>query len=264
MDGADFLLTPLAAGVRAQPNNILTGVDTPEAFTAAVSGAWMYFNGNISMLPDPAAGNKRINPDHGLIVELMGAIRREAEPKAIETLFRRDVTLSFKLLRYINSPGFGLNTRVESVRHALSIIGYQQLLKWLTLLAATAGQGAAPALTHTAMVRARLLELMGAKLLEKNDADNLFMAGMLSLLDRIMGAPLADILAHVNLPQPIAEALIHDSGKYRRFLQLAHACEGKLPPEDVPWADLDAKVVNVAHLEAVEWATQVMKTASEP
>lgn len=198
----------------------------------------MYFNGNISMLPDPAAGNKRINPDHGLILELMSAIRREAEPKAIETPFRRDVALTFKLLRYINSPGFGLNTRVESVRHALSIIGHQQLLKWLTLLAATAGQGAAPALTHTAMVRARLLELMGAKLLEKNDADNLFMAGMLSLLDRIMGAPLPDILAH--------------------------ACEGKTPPEDIPWADIDAKVVNVAHLEAVEWATQLMKTASEP
>lgn len=260
--GGDFTIVALGAAVTPSTDTVYIDINTPADEAKAKSSLAMYFAGRHFLSESaPVAGGKRINPSHALILELMSAVQQEAEPKAIEALIKRDVTLSFKLLRYINSPWFGLSSQVESVRHALSIIGYQQLLKWLTLLAITAGQDASPVLTQTAMVRAKLMELVGAKMLDKREADNLFVTGMLSLLDRIMGVPMADILQHVNLPPAITEALTQGDGRYHRFLTLALACEGNALPEDTLLDDIDVKAVNLAHLDAIEWATQAGNTA---
>jgi len=258
---SNFVVTPWHSGIKATPDTIYLGLHVPEDAVQAKATQAMYFSGNFLLHEStPVAGNKRINPSHALILEIMAAVQQEAEPKAIETLFKRDVALSFKLLRYINSPWFGLVAQVESVRHALSIIGYQQLLKWLTLLVVTASNDSSPYLTQTAMVRAKLMELMGAKLLDKYDADNLFVTGMLSMLDRIMGVPFEEVLKNVNLPANVTDVLINNEGRYLRFLQLARACEGEPLPEEIELADIDIKMVNIAHLEAIEWATQAGRT----
>lgn len=258
--GSDFTIVSLGADVTPSTDTIYTGIDTPADEARAKARIAMYFSGRHFMMESaPVAGSKRISPSHTLILELMGAVQQEAEPKAIEALLKRDITLSFKLLRYINSPWFGLVSQVESVRHALSVIGYQQLLKWLTLLAVTAGQDASPVLAQTSMVRAKLMELVGAKMLDKREADNLFVTGMLSLLDRIMGVPMEDILRHVNLPPAVTETLTQEDGRYRRFLSLALACEGNALPEESQLDDIDVRAVNIAHLEAIEWATQAGK-----
>jgi c-di-GMP-related signal transduction protein len=254
---ADFRLLPLGSHAMLTPDSITVGIATAQQLETAFAGSGILFSGDAGITAASTVGNKRINPAHTLILELMSAVQQEADAKDIELMFKRDIALSFKLLRYINSPGFGLASRVDSIRHALSILGYQQLLKWLSLLAATAGQTASPALTQTAITRARLMELLGAKRLEKRDADNLFMTGMLSMLDRIIGLPLTDILSNANLPPAINEALLHGSGKYLRFLQLAQACEGAADIDEASLSDIDAKTVNIAHLEAIEWATQI-------
>jgi c-di-GMP-related signal transduction protein len=254
---ADFRLLPFGSHAPLTPDSITVGIATTQQFETALAGGGILFSADAGVTATSAVGSKRINPAHALILELMSAVQQEADAKAIELMFKRDIALSFKLLRYINSPGFGLASRVDSIRHALSILGYRQLLKWLSLLAATAGQTASPALTQTAITRARLMELLGAKRLEKRDADNLFMTGMLSMLDRIIGLPLTDILSNANLPPAINEALLHGSGKYLRFLQLAQACEGSADIDEASLSDIDAKTANIAHLEAIEWATQI-------
>lgn len=242
------------------PDCVLSRIGDPLRYQQAFDDAAMYCSGSIDMLP-AATGGRHANPAQVVILELMAAVQNEVAPKDIESIFKRDIALSFKLLRYINSPWFGLATRVESVRHALSILGYQQLLKWLTLLAVTAGQAAPPAITQTAMTRARLLELIASRKLERRDADNLFLTGMLSLLDRIMAMPLPEILARANLPPAIGEALLQQEGKYRRYLDLALACEGLLEEvetENLP--EVETRLVNLAHMEAMEWAAQVAGT----
>lgn len=259
---ADFSLVPFASGLRLTPDSIVDDIDTPQQLEQALATGGIYFSGNARATAAVTAGSKRINPAHALILELMSAVQQEAEARTIELMFKRDIALSFKLLRYINSPAFGLVSRIDSIRHALSILGYQQLLKWLSLLAATAGTSTSPALTQTAITRARLMELVGAKRLEKRDADNLFMTGMLSLLDRIIGLPLPDILANANLPPSITEALLHRTGKYHRFLQLAQACESETMAAAENFADIDAKTINIAHLEAIEWAAQITREAA--
>lgn len=192
----------------------------------------------------------------------MAAVQKEADPRVLDEIAKRDVTLSFKLLRYVNSASFGLSRRVESVRHAATILGYDQLLKWLSLLAVTAGNGAAPSLTLSAMTRAKLMELLG-KNMDRKDQDNLFITGMFSMLDRIMGIPLDQVLSHINLPENVTDALLNGEGKYRRFLDLAMACEGMVLPEDENFGDIDLKHVNVAHLDAIEWAARLAKAGKD-
>lgn len=257
---ADFCLMPLQNAEDLSPNVILTGVDSAAEFNRARTAGHLYFDG-LSPLDAPVIVKPSINPAHATILELIAAIRQEADAKDIEALFKKDVTLSFKLLRYINSPFFGLTRRVESVRHALAILGSQQLAKWLTLLAATAGNGAAPALTLNAMIRARMMELLGAKL-EKREQDNLFMTGMFSLLDRIMQTPLEQLLERAKLPEPVIRALLTGEGRYAQYLALTRYCEGEIQADQATLADLSPQNVNLVHLEAVEWAMQVTKAGS--
>lgn len=258
---ADFYLVPLASVAHAAPGIVLSGVDTMADFARAQATGCLYFDGRSHLDTPPIIAKPSINPAHATVLELISAVQQEAEPKDIETLFKKDVTLSFKLLRYINSPYFGLSTRVESVRHALAIIGYQQLFKWLSLLAATAGIGASHALTQNAMMRARLMELLGAKTMDKRDQDHLFITGMFSLLDRIMQTPLEQLLQRANLPESVAQALLEHEGKYAHILALARACEGEALPEDQNFANMDLKTVNLAHLEAIEWAAHIASAA---
>jgi len=258
---ADYYLVPYTSQQRASPDTILTGVDTLADFARARDSGALYFDGHSPLDSPPIVAKPSINPAHATVLELIGAVQQEAHPQAIEALFKKDVTLSFKLLRYINSPFFGLTRRIESVRHACTIIGYQQLFKWLSLLAATAGGGASPALTQSAMIRARLMELLGARVLDKRDQDHLFITGMFSLLDRIMQVPLEQLLQRANLPDLVSSALLKNEGRYAHILTLARAFEGTPLPEDANYADIDAKAANIAHLEAIEWAAGIAKSA---
>lgn len=257
---ADFYLVPFNNLQRASPDTILTGVDTLDDLARARDSGALYFDGMSPLDMPPLVAKPSINPAHVTVLELIGAVQQEADPQVIEALFKKDVTLSFKLLRYINSPFFGLARRVESVRHACSIIGYQQLFKWLSLLAATAGAAASPALTQSAMIRARLMELLGARVMEKRDQDHLFITGMFSLLDHIMQVPMGQLLERANLPDTVNSALLKGEGRYAHILALAKACEGTPLPEDGNFADIDAKAANLAHLEAIEWAAGIAKS----
>ncbi len=258
---ADFYLVPYRNAEHAAPDVILSEVDSLADFARAHAIGALYFDGRSPFDAPPIVAKPSINPAHAAVLELMGAVQQEAEPKDIEALFKKDVTLSFKFLRYINSPYFGLTSRVESVRHALAVIGYRQLFKWLTLLAATAGSGASPALTQSAMMRARLMELLGTKSMDKRDQDHLFITGMFSMLDRIMQTPLEQLLARANMPEAVTQALLANEGRYVPVLALARAYEGETLPEDYNFAGVDIKAANLAHLEAIEWAAHIAAAA---
>lgn len=112
-----------------------------QAVGAGYDGAsgWFFLHGN------PPA--KSLSPGHAQIVRLLNLVRNNGEIRDIEAVLKQDVALSFKLLRYINSAGFGLMVEIQSFRHAVSILGYDALNKWLSLLLVTASRDpSAPAL----------------------------------------------------------------------------------------------------------------------
>ncbi|MES1987723.1 MAG: EAL domain-containing protein, partial [Pseudomonadota bacterium] len=146
--------------------------------------------------------SKVINASFDSVLNILNTVSQDGEIKDIEAGFKKDTALSFKLLRYINSVGFGLSCEIQSINHALTILGRKQLYRWLTLLMVTAGENSTPpALMKTSITRGRLTELLGESYFEKHDRDNLFIVGVFSLLDAILKMPMETVLEKIQLPE---------------------------------------------------------------
>lgn len=236
-------------------------VETKEEFKQCLDIGMDCFQGYYFAHPETLSA-KVINPGYANILQLLNMLRNNAEIRDIENALKRDVALSFKLLRYINSAGFGLSCEIQSFRHAVTILGYQKLYRWLTLLLVTAGAetGSPPALLKTAVTRGRLVELLGGHLLDGQDKDNLFIVGMFSLLDVLLDMPMDKILETLILPESVSDALMEHSGIYGPFLELAEACED---PEmtEVPQLceqlHITPEMLNRSHVQALNWVEEL-------
>ena len=203
-----------------------------------------------------------VRPGQATILQLINLVRKQASTTEIEDVLKRDPTLSFNLLRFINSAGFGLSCEVTSFRHAVMILGLKKLFRWAALLLATSRVGGVPpAVGNMAVLRGRLMELLAAELLTPEECDNAFVVGVFSLLDTMLGIPLARAVDAVSLPESVVDALLHRSGVLGPFLDLTEACENV---DDAAFAraanalQLTNRQVNMAHLEALIWTETVL------
>lgn len=237
-------------------------VETMQEYLACVELGFDYFQGYFLAHPETLSV-KVINPNAATLLELLNKLRANADLAEFEECFKQNLALSFKLLRYINSAGFGLNTAVKSIRHALTLLGHRQLYRWLSLLLITSDNStAAPALIQMAMARGRFAELVGSRCLEERERDNLFIAGVFSMLDVILEMPLANVLENLNLPGNLRDALLHRQGIYAPFLNMVEASEN-LDWEKLQYfsasLNLSAESVNQAHFDALVWAEQLIE-----
>jgi EAL and modified HD-GYP domain-containing signal transduction protein len=219
------------------------------------------FQGNWFSQPSLIEGQS-MRPAQAVILQLINLVRKQATTAEIEEVLKRDPTLSFNLLRFINSAGFGLRTEVTSFKHAVMLLGLQRLFKWAALLLTTSAQGgAAPAVGATAVVRGRLMELLAAETLPSEVCDHAFVVGVFSLLDTLLGIPLEAALANLALPEAVTTALLQGHGPLAEYLNLTLACE---TGDDEAFArsaqalNLTEKQVNWAHLQALAWADSLV------
>ena len=236
--------------------SIAWGLEDFPAFRAAIGSGYDGASGWFFLKGLNAGG--KLAPSHAQIVRLLNLVRRNAEVKEVETVLKQDVALSYKLLRYINSAGFGLMCEIQSFRHAVTILGYDKLHKWLSVLLVSASRDpSAPALMQTAIARGRFMERIGEAFFDRNQLDNLFITGAFSMLHLLLGASLHSALEEMHLPEPIADALLSGEGVYAPFLKLARALEGfddKHLTELAADLHISADVINRAHLEALGFA----------
>ncbi len=209
---------------------------------------------------DASAGahrSKTLNPSQATLLRMMEGVQANIDIDKLEGLLKHDAGISYKLLFYINSAAFGLGFEIKSLRHAIQMLGYKPLYRWLCVLLATSDTGhASPVLLQAALVRGRLMELLGEKLLAAADAENLFLTGMFSLLDRLLDVDMAQALEQINLPESVADALIDGVGICQPFLNLAKSCESELGDANSSADELGISVdeINEAHFKALRWA----------
>ena len=202
-------------------------------------------------------------PGAGLaqLVQIFDLVGAQASPKKIEEAFKHDPTLMLKLLGYINSAGMGMIHKVTSVAHAVQILGYKQLYRWVALLLYTAGKGETPAaLMKTVLTRSRLIELLGREIVPKHEQDNLFVVGMVSLLDVVFGRPLIEVLARLPLPEVVLRAVLDHDGTLGLLLMLAEALEAGELDQIASLATtlrLDEAQINQSQWDAMRWAEQL-------
>jgi EAL and modified HD-GYP domain-containing signal transduction protein len=170
--------------------------------------------------------NRRIQPDQRTLVKLIEAIDANQPTDVIEHLMSQEPVLAYGFLRYANSAGLGLTTSIETIRQGLMVLGYVLLRAWLQEQLPQAGSNLNLDPVRSAMVlRARLME----QLLDAGHHDDLrrevFMCGLMSQIDLLLGEPLAEALARIPFPERIPLAMLAHDGPYLPYLDLATALE---------------------------------------
>ncbi|KZE32731.1 EAL and modified HD-GYP domain-containing signal transduction protein [Crenobacter luteus] len=236
-------------------------VETHAQFHVAHDIGFDAFQGFYFARPETLSA-KVIHPTIANILELLNLIRQNEPVGRLEAVLKRDIALSYKLLRYVNSAAAGLNTPISSFSHAVTVLGYQKLYRWLTLLLVTSGSENTPAAAQkTAVTRGRFMELMGRASGQPQDTcDHLFVVGLFSLLDALFSMPMRDVLIHLHISDPIRAALEHRQGLFGAYLELAICCERQGLPNVERLSQLlklSADDVNAAHVAALAWVEEL-------
>jgi EAL and modified HD-GYP domain-containing signal transduction protein len=209
--------------------------------------------------PPPQAGSAELQPQQRALLDLLRMVRIDADLAEIERAFKGEPMLAYLLLTLANSPAFRRGTPLASLRHAIQLLGYQRLAKWLVLLMVIcAKEGQALPAIYQAVLRGLLLENCArAAGAGGTVPDHCFVVGVFSLLDRITGRSLPLLTQDLELPDDVAAALQHGGGPYANWLALAEAVEDDGSASLQRWLSaaqavgLSAASVNLALLQAL-------------
>lgn len=242
---------------KCSPCLIARNVETEEAFEAYRALSFTLFQGYFFTRLQAAAPH-RLDNDRMRVIELLNLVMNRAEIAELEEKVKLDPGLSYKLLNFINSPANGLQQKIRSIGHVLTLLGYDQLYRWLTLLLFTSGKtdGRSRALLKNALVRARFTETLGKSHFKPAEQGGLFIVGIFSLLDALLNVPMEQAIARLNLPQAVVDALLQRQGMYAPYLELAIACENfdqDTIARHAASCGLGADEVNVTHVNALIW-----------
>jgi EAL and modified HD-GYP domain-containing signal transduction protein len=196
-----------------------------------------------------------------VIVELIQRVDKEEPIEKLEGTLKRDPSLAFRLMRYINSPAFGLRVEISSFRHAIMMLGYQRLKRWLALLLATAGKDSnMKPVMFAAVRRGLLMEELVRSSGDEEMRNEMFICGVFSLLDRMFKQPFAELLKTIPVPERVHQALVDNSGPFQPYFALVQAVENESLYDFRSAADtlmLSVSEINRSVLSALTAAAQI-------
>ncbi len=255
-------LSDLARSLR-NPNQKLLAekVETVEEFRACMDLGFEYFQGYYFARPVILSG-KKIAPSQLSIMHLLDLLNRDADQREVERSVKHDPLITLNLLRLVNTPAVGARFRINSVGHALIVLGRRQLQRWLQILLYVKGAEFDSPLLQMATTRGKTMELvMGhVRPAEKVAADIGFTVGIMSLMDALFSVRMGEILDCVNVLDEVRDALLHREGDYGDALRLIELIEraqegveltGLLHKLELPPSSLYA-----LQREAFEWVNE--------
>jgi c-di-GMP-related signal transduction protein len=234
-------------------------IETHAEFVRARDQGFVYFQGYFFRRPEMMNTHDMPANQMNYLRMLQEVSRPELELKALEKLVKAEASVCYRLLRYLNSAMFGFQSEIHSVRHALSILGERDVRRWVRLVAAVgAGQEKTGDLVLSALVRGRFGELLSPRVV--HGESDLFLLGLLSLIDAMLEIPMVDVLEKIPLDhetkavllgrpsvlRPVYQLMLaHESGEWEAAAELS----GKL--------HLDSEDVAGLYWQAQEWGREV-------
>jgi EAL and modified HD-GYP domain-containing signal transduction protein len=173
----------------------------------------------------------------------------------IQELIERDVALSFKLLKLINSSYFNVPHKVDSIKRAIVMLGMREVRNWASLIAIGSTSDNPVAMMEIALLRAKLCELVAIK--AKYPPTAFFTVGMFSALDLIMLQPIDDIIRQLPLDDEVTTAILEREGVLGEALSCALAVEGA-QWKDMRFGPLNRKQIVDAFKQAIQWTNEVV------
>ena len=253
----------LAARYAGKCRMLAQKVETRQNFVAMRNAGFTLFQGYFFRHPERMRA-RQIPATATTYLRLLQSIAKPVTNfREIEDLIKREPSLCYRLLRYLNSPLLGLSSPVQSVRHALNLLGEQELIRWIRMATTLVmGKDKPSDLVLSSLVRARFCELIAPKI-NHGDSD-LFLMGMLSMMDAILDAPIGVVLENFSLDSDIKEQLLH--GKAGASTPLSAAYDLMLARESGTWEkvtslgkelNLSLYFINKSYNEAMRWAHDI-------
>ncbi|MGD8561098.1 MAG: HDOD domain-containing protein [Desulfarculaceae bacterium] len=234
-------------------------VETQEEFNRALSMGYTLFQGYFFSKPVIVA-RKDLPSSKLHYLRLLKEINTaHMDFDSLSRLVGADASMSYKLLKYINSVAFGVRQQVNSLKQAVTLLGENQIRQWASLLAVyNLGDDKPAELMATAVIRARFSELLAAEAGLASRAPDLFLIGLFSLLDAMLGRPQAEILEELNLADDVSAALLKKEGRLALVLELVKSYErGRWEEVNQACASLglDKDQLSEQYLQAAQFAS---------
>lgn len=207
------------------------------------------------------------SPGRAVMLKLLAQVSADADTALIEATLKQDQQLSYQLLKMVNSVAFSLDNKIGSFKQAIALLGRRQLQRWVQLLlyGRKSANDLANPLMPRAALRAGLLESLAAAAGEDKPAqDQAFMVGMFSLLEPLLGQPMTTIIQPLNLPGPVAQALLARGGAHGTRLAAVEACEngaGAAARRALDDAGISVEAWTRVQSHAWQWAIKISREA---
>lgn len=214
-----------------------------------------FYQGYFFSRPKLISG-KTVSPNQLAVLELVAKIYNpDIEVDELSEIISSDVSLSHKVLKFINSPASGLRTRVESIQQAVVLLGLSTIKNWVTILALATGSQKPAALNTTALVRAKCCELL-ARSAKLPKPEGFFTVGLFSALDAMLDQPLEVLLQELPLSEEANLALLNQAGEQGQTLHCALAME-RNDFGVIEFGGLGIAELSALYLDAVAWADEL-------
>ena len=233
-------------------------VESHEDFEFCQSLGFDYFQGYFFCKPKIVEG-RRVPANRITILNLLSKLQdQKIEVSKLEEVIKNDVSLSFKILRYVNSAYCGLPKQVDSIGQAACMVGIDRLRMWATLMALGSLEDKPYELLEIAVIRAKMCEHLGIALRE-DSTERFFMTGLFSVLDGFFDCEMSEILDSLPLSPDISTALLARDGILGQVLNCIIAYE-KGDWEEIHCSELEPYSIRDAYLEAIQWSSQMLKS----
>jgi c-di-GMP phosphodiesterase len=229
-------------------------VETQDHFKYCRELGFDYFQGYFFCKPEVIKGH-RVPANRLVTLQLLAKLQDpETDFADLEKVISRDVSLSYKLLRVVNSAFYALPRKVESLRQALLLLGTRNIATWVSVILLSGIDDKPHELMVTAMVRAKMCELL-AQVLGQRSKEAFFTVGLFSALDALLDSPMEDILKSLPLSDDITAAILSYEGMLGAALQCVLAYE-RGDWDNVHCAALDSTSITDTYLQAIAWTSR--------
>lgn len=231
-------------------------VETHEEFRQAVEQGYEFFQGYFFQKPEVMRG-KSVSSNRLSQVRMLSTVNKPDIPvNELAGIIKQDLALTYKLLKFINAPFFGLKRTINSIEFAINLLGNEQIRRWTSLVALNQISEDKPSeLFHTSLVRALFCEGLGRSMNGHGLGSDFFLCGLFSVIDAMLDMPMSDVLKDLPIDPLVKDALTGKPGRLKQTLSIVLLYEQgewtglnslidelAIPPKEVPKLYHDALI----------------------
>lgn len=234
-------------------------VETLEEYDQAIKWGYSYFQGYFFSKP-VIISQKQIPENQVVYLKILSQLNKaDFSLEKIEELIKKDVSISLKLLRLINSAQYNFVSNITSLKQAMTLIGEEQMKKWLYLITIKSiGSNKPQFVVSESLARARFCELLAIEAGYKQESFSAYLVGMLSKIDVLLDMPLDKVIQELNVQKEVENALFGEEETPLKLIKkITTAYAG------AQWCDveryskrlgLDSSYIPQAYFESIKWA----------